>query len=760
MILALVLAATVAATPDTLPQIVPMSGIEVRTDRPSAHAPVTRSSLGRDDLLRVNDGEDTPMLLAKLPGVYAYSDAGNGIGYSYLSIRGFPQRRVSVLINGVPLNDPQSHEVYWIDHPDLLASTREAQVQRGVGSSLYGAASLGGSVNIETSPFTETREARVSMDAGSYDTKRLALEMNSGAIEGGWNFYGRYSRIESQGYRDQSWSKLWSYALSARRTFGRQSLRAGLYGGPEETHLAYLSVPPDALQGRLTGNVDNDRRFNPLTYANERDHFFEPHYELIHNWSINGKVTLTQTAYWFDGKGYYDEQRNGSKLADYRLAPWTTTDTTLYTRDHYADADQNGVLDRDAQGRVSVTRADLVRRRSVVNRNGGWVPRVRIEHERGTLTVGGEVRAADGRHYGNVISGSGLPPATAPDAAYYDVRPRTLSTGLFAREEFRVTPALLAMADLGLRHTNYAMRGDHFGGIHFDQSYDFVNPRLGLTWSPRADAQVFASWSHAGREPAFRDLFDAEGVGSVPLYRTADIVNNIYTYSDPLIRPESVDDFELGTGCDHATWGAKADVFRMNFRDELVYAGQFNTDLGYPILGNAAKSVHQGLELEARAEHALAYGARLAIDGNASFSDNHFVKYSEYYGTATGDTVSYDGNAISSFPAVLANLSARAAWRGATLGATVSHAGRIYLDNTEQRAASIAARTILDLNAELAGHAIGGTEARLGIRVGNVLDKSFETGGYMDYDAAGALVPFRTPAARRNITVQLRLAFR
>ena len=757
MLLAVILAATVATTPDTLPQIVPISGIEVRTDRPAKTAPVARSSFTREDLLRVNDGEDTPMLLAKLPGVYAYSDAGNGIGYSYLSIRGFPQRRVSVLINGVPLNDPQSHEVYWIDHPDLLASTREAQVQRGVGSALYGAASLGGSVNIETSPFTDTRETRVSLDAGSYDTKRLALEMNSGAVEGGWNFYGRYSRIESQGYRDHSWSKLWSYMLSTRRTFGNQSLRANLYGGPEETHLAYLAVSPDYLNGLVTGSVDRDRRFNPLTYANERDHFFEPHYELIHNWAISHRVTLTQTAYWFDGKGYYDEQRNGATLTNYRLAPWTTTDTTLFAHDYYADANGDGAIDRDVQGHATVTLADIVRRRSVVNRNGGWVPRVRIEHAHGTLTAGGEVRAADGRHYGNVQSGSGLPPNTPPEPAYYDVRPRTLSSGLFAREEFRVREDLIATADLAWRHTGYTMAGDHFDGIHFTQSYDFVNPRLGMTWSPRADADVFVSWSHAGREPAFRDLFDAEGVGSVPLYRVANVAQNIY--SDPLIKPEAVDDFELGTGYAHGWMSARANLFRMNFRDELVYAGQFNTDLGYPILGNAAKSVHQGVELEGRAEHALG-GAKLAIDGNASFSDNHFIEYREYYGTATGDTVSYDGNAIASFPALLANLSARAAWHGVTVGATVSHAGRIYLDNTEQRANSIAARTVLDLNAECAGLALGGTDARLGVRMGNVFDKSYETGGYMDYDAFGALVPFRVPAARRNVMVQLRLAFR
>ena len=220
------------AVGDTLRKIVPMPAVEVSTTRVGDRAPLARSVLGRADLRERNWGQDTPMVLATLPGAYAYSDAGNGIGYSYLTIRGFPQRRISVLIDGVPLNDPESHEVYWIDHPDLLASSAEAQVQRGVGSALYGAASVGGSVDLETAPFSELPQVSTSLTYGSFETKRLMVEGNSGRLEGGWNLYGRYSRIETFGYREQSWSKLWSYALSARRALGNQSFRINLFGGP------------------------------------------------------------------------------------------------------------------------------------------------------------------------------------------------------------------------------------------------------------------------------------------------------------------------------------------------------------------------------------------------------------------------------------------------------------------------------------------------------------------------------------------------
>ena len=745
-----------AAERDTLPRIVLLPEVVVSTARASGAAPVARSAIGRDEIVRRNVGLDTPMLLATLPGAYAYSDAGNGIGYSYLSIRGFPQRRISVLVNGVPLNDPESHEVYWIDHPDLLASTAEVQVQRGVGSALYGAASVGGSVNLETAPFGATPRAAVVVGYGSYETKRLMVEGNSGDLSGGLNLYGRYSRIETQGYRDRSFSRLWSYALSARKRAGRHAFRANLYGGPEETHLAYLGVPAATLNGGITGDPARDRRFNPITYANERDHFFEPHYELIHSWSPSSRVALTQTLFHFDGKGYYDEQRFGRGLADYRLSPWTTGDSTLVPRDYYRQ-DAGGNLVRDGAGNVMVERFDLVRRRTVANRHDGWVPQVRVEHPGGALTLGGEFRAHDGRHWGEVVSGNGLPPGTAPDYLYYDYHPRTRSAGLYLREEWRLDPRVTVTGDLAWRHQSYLMRGDRFDGIRFDQTYDFALPRLGATWTPRSDATIFAAWAHSSREPAFRDLYDAEGPGSVPLYRLADVALGIY--QDPLIRPETVNDYELG-GQWRGAWGSLAvNLFRMDFRDELVYAGQFDTDLGYPILGNAARSVHQGVELAGRARRELWAGAALDLDANTSLGDNHFVDYREVYGTSPGDTVRYDGNAIGFFPAVMANLSARLSWRRATLGAEVQHAGRIYLDNTESMLASIGPRTVTNLVGALRFSFGDGSRAELSLRLNNAFDVRYATGGYMDYDAGGNLAPQFIPAATRNLLAQVRVEF-
>jgi len=744
-----------SAEPETLARVVTLPAVEVSTSRAGENAPLARSVLGRDDLKKLNWGQDTPMALSTQPGVYAYSDAGNGIGYSYLFIRGFPQRRISVLINGVPLNDPESHEVYWIDHPDLLASGTEVQVQRGVGSALYGSASVGGSVNVETTPFTHTPAGGVTFGVGSFATRRLMAEASSGPLSGGWDLYGRYSRIETDGYRERSDTQLWSYALSARRRAGAHTLRFNLYGGPEETHLAYLGVPRPYLDGAISGDADRDRLFNPLQYDGERDHFFEPHYEFIHTWALNPKAALTQTVFYFDGEGYFDEQRFGRELAEFRLTPWATTDSTLFPRDYYRDTDGDGNLDRDAQNQVTVERADVVRKRWIRNRHFGWVPRLRMEHDGGTMTVGGELRAHDGRHVGSLISGSGLPPGTPPDYAYYDYHPRTLSAGVFAREELRLQPQLRVTVDLGLRYQGYDMRGDRFDGVSFDQTYLFALPRLGLTWTPDPRWTVFGAAAYSSREPSFRDLYDAEGAGSVPLY-----ANGV-----PLVRPERVKDYELGV-----TWKGEAaafprsfgaNLFRMNFSDELVYAGQFNTDLGYPTVGNAAKSIHQGVELTGRmdiGEQGPAH-PHLGLAANLTLSDNHFVHYSEFYGPTPADEVKYDGNAIGFFPATIAQAAATFGWRSSLLDLEAQHAGRIYVDNTESQAASIAPRTVLNLRAAYSARLPGTSGAEVSVRVLNVLDHRYETSGYMDYDSGGNLVPHLIPAATRQVLGELRLTW-
>ena len=335
--------------------------------------------------------QDVPMLLAETPGTYAYSDAGNGIGYSYVKIRGFSQRRVAVTINGIPLNDPETHEVYWVDHPDLLASARSVQVQRGVGSALWRAPSEAPSRSApsprRSSGGSGSKSEWVAMTPSAFRADGVGLLDNTYVVS------GRYSRIKSMGYREQSWSDLWSYAFSMARLDSWMTTRLNLYGGPERLHLAYYAVDRPYLDGRITGDANQDRRFNPLTWRNETDNFYEPHFELIQDVKLSQSAALTSSIFYFPGKGYYDDFPYGPQaFADRHLPDFTVSSNTIFPASYYADT--------SGTGPYTVIASDMTQRLWVRNKHYGWVPQARVKHAHGELTVGGEWREHTGRHWG------------------------------------------------------------------------------------------------------------------------------------------------------------------------------------------------------------------------------------------------------------------------------------------------------------------------------------------------------------------------
>ncbi|HKW50466.1 MAG TPA: TonB-dependent receptor, partial [Candidatus Eisenbacteria bacterium] len=454
-----------------LPRALPSPAVEVTTTRAEERrSAVAFSNLDRPKIQEKYWAQDVPMLLSELPGVYAYSDAGNGVGYSYVKIRGFPQRRVAVTINGIPLNDPESHEVYWVDHPDLVASAQSLQVQRGVGSALYGASAVGGSINLETLAGPGERSISLETGAGSFGTQRFALQYRSGLVGDSYALTGRYSRIWSDGYREESWSDLWSYFLSAARFDSWLTTRVNVYGGPERLHLAYYAVDRSYLDGRITGDAEWDRRFNPLTWRNETDNFFEPHYELIQDVKLSEKASLTSSAFYFPGKGYYDDLPYGPQtFASRHLPDFTVPSNTQYPSSYYADT--------SGAGPYTVIAADMTQRLWVRNRHYGWIPRARLQHDRGALTVGAEWREHEGRHLGELTWAAALPPGVDPNFVFYDYTGRVNVISGFAQEEFELRRDLQLTGSLQWRRTRYAIGKDRFNGYDFNLHYSSVSPR-------------------------------------------------------------------------------------------------------------------------------------------------------------------------------------------------------------------------------------------------------------------------------------------
>lgn len=739
------------------PQALAGPSIEVTTTRPEERgSAVAFTRLDAEQVKEKYWGQDVPMLLTETPGVYAYSDAGNGIGYSYVKIRGFSQRRVAVTINGIPLNDPQSHEVYWVDHPDLLASATSLQVQRGVGSALYGASAVGGSINLETAGGPAERRFVIETGGGSYGTTRFSLHGESGLLENRYSMSGRYSRIVSDGYREQSWSSLWSYAFSASRFDKRMTTRVNLYGGPEELHLAYYAVDRSYLDGRITGDATKDRRFNPLTWRNETDNFFEPHYELLNDFRLSEKATISSSLFYFPGRGYYDDLPYGPiSLASRRLPTFFVNDNTLYPASYYADT--------TGAGPYEVVATDLTQRLWAKNKHYGWIPRARVVHANGEATFGGEWREADGRRFGELTWGAALPPGTAPNHVMYDYLGRVNVQSLFAQEAYDFRPDVRVTGSLQWRRTRYAVGHDLLNGYDFKLRYSALNPRLGVNWNASDRWNLFASFARVKSEPILTEIYRADDPTAVPLFRVVDPAN--HRYEDPLVDPETLNDWEAGIGFAKGNARLRATGYWLDFQDEIVPNGQIGP-LGVPITGNAAASTHRGLELEGEWKHR----SGLEVSGNLTLSQNRFDEYREYADSTTFSE--YDGNTIAGFPGRMANFTVGYRRGPARLSLSLRDTGVQYLDNSEDNRKNPSLRaapgyqrkrvepsTVLNgaLSVKLGGAVARGLGARslqLDLRGFNLTDLRYETAGYVYYE-----VPYFYPAAGRHVFVSLRAEF-
>ena len=754
-----------------------MPEVTVATTRAQRETPVSFSNLDRQDVDVRYNVQDIPVLLTEMPGINAYSDNANGVGYSYLKLRGFTQNRVAVMLNNTPLNDAESHEVFWIDLPDFPSDVQDIQVQRGVGSSLYGAAALGGSINLVTKlpGAGDERGIKVSSSYGSFNTRKASLSVNSGRIAGQYGIAGRLTGIHSDGYRFGSWTNLWSYYFSAARISTRHTTRLNFYGGPEETHLSYDGIPIEAVKGQITGDKNHDRRLNPLTYKNEIDHFFQPHYELHDEWKLTDKIELFNTFYLFKGDGYYDQHRPGKNLEEYFYQPGQSIiqvdSDTLFPLEYYADEDEDSLPDPDtlANGRVvyDLKRFDLLRRRNVSETDWGWIPHMAWDYGNGELVLGAEFRLHRAHHEGILRSGNPLPSGISSGYHYYDYQVRKRSFAAYVHIFHKLTTRLRAMMDLQVQSQVYGMDNDRLFGVEVDKTYNASTPltlrytpssklnfplpfrlRLALPFVPRVGlnylilepdaerggpvASAYVNFSMAQREPAFNDIYDPQDYWSMPITVPNRFESRTggYRYVGESLKPEKLTNFEIGTAWEWNRFGFGVNAYYMSLRDEIIpYAGQLD-DNGVPMSGNAEETLHQGIEFTSACHPIEA----LTISGNLALTDHHFVHYREWDWNAW-DFVSRDGNRLDGDPPTLGNL--RIEWRPKQFQFALSlrAVGKQYVDNSETDSTAVPAYEVLNLDAgyrfeKVAG--LRGIEVRL--RVNNLLNSEYETSGYIDSD--------------------------
>jgi len=686
--------------------------------------PVTVTNIGKEEIDRRYWAQDVPVFLETTPGFYAYNDSGNGIGYSYFFLRSFDMRRTAVSLNGVPLNDAHSHGVFFIDLADLLSTTDEIQVQRGVGTNLYGGSAIGGSVDIQSrQPLTE-RRLRVTMLGGSFGTERLTIEFDSGLIDDRWATTARYSRVRTDGYRDQSWSEMWNYSLSVVRYGKKTNLRVNLFGGPEETHLAYEGISKAYLDGEVTGDRLVDRRFNPLSYPNEIDTFFQPHYQLIHNWQMNPDLAWRNTFYLFQGEGYFQQFKQDRWMPEYGLEPI------------------------ELPGGTVIDTTDLVRRREVDEWDAGWIPNLEWSHGdgRGSLQAGAAFRLHNGRHWGFVQWAQFYPPDLDPDHRYYDYRLDKQTMQPFLEENWRFNDRWNLMAGVTWTRHRYKMHDDKLEGVDVEATYAYLLPRFGVTFQPSARLSFFANISRGGREPAFRDIYDPQSYWSPP----------------PIdLDPEELTDYELGGTYAWPTGRASVNLYYLDFDNAIVWAGGLDNN-GDPVTANGAVTEHRGLEVDIEWTPAPAFGGRFDV----AWSENRIVDFVEH--DYDGNFIDHSGNALPVSPEWLASLELFGSAGPVSGVVTVRYVDDFYLDNTEDMRKFPEIRadpayvhrinqayTTVDLGVEIdlgrpVANVVKAQQIKANLRVNNLTNALFTTFGYVDGGE-----PFWIPAATRNAYVGL-----
>ncbi|MCB0282624.1 MAG: TonB-dependent receptor [Calditrichaeota bacterium] len=675
---------------------------------------VTYSEIEKEDLVKRYNTQDIPELIADLPSTTFYSEGGSGIGYNYLSIRGFGQRRISVLINGIPQNDPEDHNLYWVDIPDLASNTETIQVQRGAGNAFYGPAAIGGSINIQTNPFSPERKITASYGSGSFNTRKAMFSVNSGLIGDEYIFYGRVSNTKTDGYRDRSWVDFWSYFLGAARYTNESSLRIHFYGAPIEDGLVYNGLPKffntDASLRRknwsyfgLNSNADSVEYFGERR-RDEVEKFNQPHLEILHQIQINPQMTLDNCLFYTRGYGYFDYDGSWATPEYFRLTP------------------EFGFA-------VDEIPANALIRAYVDNKQFGWLPQLSIKSNDDQMILGGELRVHRSLHWGRIQKADGLPEAVVGSGArrYYEYHGGKDVASVYFHHNHQWFQNVILQTDLQYTFKQYHLFDEQFIGTEFTVPYNFVNPRIGLRYDITPESNGYFSIYSTKREPRLKNLYDAAEASTpaswgavIPQFELND--DGSYNFDKPLVKPETLTGIELGYGYNDNTFGGTINFYYMDFRDEIVKAGGIDR-FGQPITGNAERSRHYGTELEGR----YLLTQALSLSGNASISRNELVSYREY--SSDGTFVKLDGNPIAGFPDLLGNIRITYHWQNIFASLSARYIGEAYTDNYKNEKNKRDTFTLINMEAQYSLNDLGAPFASLQFRINNLLNTKYMSHG-------------------------------
>jgi iron complex outermembrane receptor protein len=672
--------------------------VTVSSIRASDKSAVSFTNVSSKEISKTNLGQDVPYLLSLTPNFITTSDAGTGIGYTGYRVRGTDANRVNVTVNGIPLNDSESHGVFFVNMPDFASSLSSVQIQRGVGTSTNGAAAFGASINMQTEGLNIKPYAELSSTFGSFNTNKNNVKAGTGLLNNQWAFDARLSNITSDGYIDRAFVDMSSYYLSAAYFGDKTTLRLLNFGGKERTYQAWNGV--------YSGNLVNNRTYNELGayvdntgvdqfYDNQTDNYQQTHYQLHLNQILSSSLFLNASAHYTRGKGYYEEYKKKQVFDEYSLIPDTL----------------NG------QARSTT---DLIRRKWLDNHFGGVVFALNYQNDGLSTTFGGGLNRYAGAHYGKVIWVRNAQNPN-PEHEYYRSNSIKDDGNIYLKTSYDLFKSLNLSADLQYRFVRHRMEGqnDKFDWdtnkmrpLDIDKSFHFFNPKLGVTYKIDKTQDVYASWSVANREPN-RNNFTESGVNDQPV-------------------AETLFDTELGYRFQDKDYSVGINAYYMKYKNQLVLTGKIS-EIGELLTSNVEDSYRAGIEIVA--------GGRLSDhfrwDGNISISTNKILNYHSYVSVydpdydvvGTVDSV-YTSTNIGYSPNVVTN-SVFTYTRGNFEASIMSQfVGKQYLDNTSTEEKSVNSYIVNNLSLKYSLPLKKMKSVDFQILVNNLFNETYETGGY------------------------------
>ncbi len=679
--------------------------VEIKAIRAGENSPFTKTNLTKKEIEKQNLGQDLPFILNQTPSVVINSDAGNGVGYTGIRIRGSDASRINVTLNGIPFNDAESQGTFFVDLPDFSSSVSSIQVQRGVGTSSNGAGAFGASINISTNDPNLKPYLELNNSYGSFNTRKNTVKLGSGLVADHFTTDLRLSGIKSDGYIDRANSDLKSFYFSTAYLGKKNSIRFNMFSGKEKTYQAWYGVSEADLKSNRTINYAGmERPGDP--YDNETDNYKQDHYQLFYNQQLTNRIKFNTGLFYVKGRGYYEQYKSGEAYADYGLTEPT---------------DGNNVI----------THTDLVRQLWLDNDFYGSIFSLHYKTNISQYTLGGGWNRYEGDHYGDVVwAEKGL---TMP-GTWYDLAANKIDISIYLKEQTKIGSVFSIFYDLQYRMVKYELFGFRNNpGLIIKNKYKFFNPKFGLSFQKNSWSG-YLSYSRGQKEPN-RDDFEA-GLDQQP-------------------KPEKLNDLELGMEKKNNKYSIGITGYYMHYKDQLVLTGKIN-DVGAYTRTNIPKSFRAGIELVAAAR----VSTWLNASGNLSVSRNKVENFTEYiddYDNGGQIINQYAKTDIAFSPNIVggATISLLPA-KNLEINFISKYVGKQYLDNTQNENRKLNAYYTQDARFIYTFSKSWLKEINIILQANNLFDKLYEPNGYtFSYYYGGSLTTenYYFPMAGRNFMV-------